>query len=142
MVDQALIDEIKAMRASGGSDNPSNILKIFEMFKQLAEEDEDLKEEVEDSEVSMQFTITDLNYKFWLIAKGAISYGEGDCPEDPSVSFSANSETIVGMFSGQVDATAAYMSGDLVIEGNLQDAMAFGEISSLAMEAAEEYFED
>lgn len=141
MVDQALIDEIKAMRAAGGGEK-EGILKIFEMFKQLAEEDEDLKEEIEDAEVAMQFTITDLDYKFWLVAKGSIAYGEGDCPEDPTVSFTANGETITGMFSGQVDATAAYMSGDLVIEGNLQDAMAFGEISSLAMEAAEEYFED
>lgn len=141
MVDQKLIDEIKAMRA-GGESKKEDILKIFEMFKQLSEEDEDLKEEVEDSEVAMQFTINDMDYTFWLIAKGSISYGEGECPEDPTVSFSANGETINGMFSGQVDATAAYMSGDLIIEGNLQDAMAFGEISSLAMEAAEEYFED
>jgi len=141
MVDKELIAEIKAMRESG-SDDTASILKIFEMFKQLADEDEDLKEEVEDAEIAMQFNITDVEYKFWLVAKGSIAYGEGDCPEDPTVSFSANKETIAGMFSGQVDATAAYMSGDLVIEGNLQDAMAFGEISSLAMEAAEEYFED
>lgn len=140
MVDQGLIDEIKAMRSAGGG-KKEDILKIFEMFKQLSEEDEDLKEEVEDSEIAMQFTITDMDYKFWLVVKGAISYGEGDCPDDVTVSFSANGETITGMFSGKVDATAAYMSGDLVIEGNLQDAMAFGEISSLAMEAAEEFFD-
>jgi hypothetical protein len=34
------------------------------------------------------------------------------------------------------------MSGDLVIEGNLQDAIAYGEIVSLAMEEGAEYFED
>ncbi len=141
MVDQALIDEIKKMREAGSAEKES-ILKIFEMFKQLSEEDEDLKEEVEDAEIAMQFTITDIDYKFFLIAKGSIAYGEGDCTEEPTVSFSANQETITGMFSGAVDATAAYMSGDLVIEGNLQDAMAFGEITSLAMEAAEEYFDN
>jgi hypothetical protein len=33
------------------------------------------------------------------------------------------------------------MSGDLVIEGNLQDAIAYGEIQGLAMELGAEYFE-
>jgi putative sterol carrier protein len=140
MVDKALIEEVKKMR-EGGESKKEDILKVFEMFKQVSLEDEDLKEEVEDSEIAMQFVITDEDYKFWLIAKGTLSYGEGVCTEDPTVTFSANAETIKGMFSGAVDATAAYMSGDLVIEGNLQDAMAFGEITSLAMEALEEYFD-
>jgi putative sterol carrier protein len=140
MVDKALIEEVKKMR-EGGESKKEDILKVFEMFKQVSLEDEDLKEEIEDSEIAMQFVITDEDYKFWLIAKGTLSYGEGDCTEDPTVTFSANAETIGGMFSGAVDATAAYMSGDLVIEGNLQDAMAFGEITSLAMEALEEYFD-
>jgi putative sterol carrier protein len=140
MVDQALIDELKKMR-EGGESKKEDVLKIFEIFKQVSLEDEDLKEEVEDSEIAMQFIMTDEDYKFWLIAKGTISYGEGDVPEDATVTFSANAETIKGMFSGSVDATAAYMSGDLVIEGNLQDAMAFGEISSLAMEALEDLLE-
>jgi hypothetical protein len=33
------------------------------------------------------------------------------------------------------------MSGDLVIDGNLQDAIAFGEIQSIASEEGVHYFE-
>ena len=47
----------------------------------------------------------------------------------------ANWETMGGMMSGEVDDTAAYMSGDLVIEGNLQDTMAYGEFMRIAVEA-------
>ncbi|MFX1489363.1 MAG: SCP2 sterol-binding domain-containing protein [Promethearchaeota archaeon] len=53
----------------------------------------------------------------------------------------ATQTTFAGITSGEVDGTSAYMSGDLVIEGNLQDAIAYGEIQGLAMELGEEYFE-
>ena len=42
------------------------------------------------------------------------------------------------MMTGEVDATSAYMAGDITVEGNLQDAMAFQEILELAMEAFED----
>jgi putative sterol carrier protein len=45
------------------------------------------------------------------------------------------------MLTGEVDATSAYMAGDITVEGNLQDAMAFQEILELAMEAFEDMTE-
>jgi hypothetical protein len=42
------------------------------------------------------------------------------------------------MLFGEVDATSAYMAGDITVEGNLQDAMAFQEIIELALEAFED----
>ena len=141
MVDQNLINEIKEMREKGAS-QPSDALKIFEFVKQLAEENEDLKEELEDIDTTMvQLIITDINYKYWVkMGDGTVDYGEGE-GDDPSVTMSATGATWTGMSSGEIESTSAYMSGDLVIDGNLQDAIAFGEIQGIAMEEGAHYFE-
>jgi putative sterol carrier protein len=143
MVDEALIEKLKAMRKDPGSaDKKEAVQTLFEVFKQAAKEDEDLKEEVEDSDLCMQFRLTDSEDSFWISARdGEVNYGEGDGP-DVTVTMSATQETMTGILSRQVDATSAYMGGDLQIEGSLQDAMAFSEIAELAMEYLEDELED
>jgi len=141
MVDQNLINEMKEMREKGVS-QPSDALKVFEFAKQLAEESEDLKEELEDIDTTVvQLVISDIDYKYWVkMGDGTIEYGEGE-GEDPSVTMSATGATWGGLSSGEIESTSAYMSGDLVIDGNLQDAIAFGEIQAIAMEEGAHYFE-
>jgi putative sterol carrier protein len=141
MVDQDLINKLKEMREKGAS-QPSDALKIFEFAKQLAEESEDLKEELEDMDATVvQLVMTDINYKYWVkMGDGTVDYGEGD-GDDPNVTMSATGATWAGLSSGEIDSTSAYMSGDLVIDGNLQDAIAFGEIQSITMEEGAHYFE-
>ena len=142
MVDENLIKELKELREKGAR-QPSDALKFYEYVKQLAEENEELKEELEDIDTTViQMVITDFDYKYWLkFGEGKVEYGEGE-GEDPSVTMSATGATWAGMSSGEIDGTSAYMSGDLAIEGNLQDAIAFGEITSLVRELGEDYFED
>jgi len=141
MVDPNLIKELKEMREKGAS-KPSDALKIFEFAKQLAEENEDLKEELEDIDTMVvQLVMTDVDYKYWVkMGDGTVDYGEG-AGDDPSVTMSATGATWAGLSSGEIESTSAYMSGDLVIDGNLQDAIAFGEIQSIANEEGAEYFE-
>ncbi len=140
MVDENLIKELKEMREKGTS-QPSDALKMYEFVKQMAEESEDLKEELEDIDaMAVQLVVTDVNYKYWVkLGDGKIDYGEGEA-DDPSVTMSATGATWAGLSSGELDSTSAYMSGDLAIEGNLQDAIAYGEIVGLAMEEGAEYF--
>ena len=142
MVDENLIKELKEMREKGQS-QPSDALKMYEFVKQMAEESEDLKEELEDIDAMMvQLVVNDVDYKYWVkLGDGKIDYGEGEA-DDPSVTMSATGATWAGLGSGELDSTSAYMSGDLVIEGNLQDAIAYGEVIGLAMEEGAEYFED
>ncbi len=142
MVDENLIKELKEMRAKGAS-QPSDALKMYEFVKQMVEESEDLKEELEDIDaMAVQLVVTDVNYKYWVkLGDGKIDYGEGEA-DDPSVTMSATQATWAGLSSGELDSTSAYMSGDLAIEGNLQDAIAYGEIVGLATEEGAEYFED
>ena len=143
MVDEALIKELKVkFDAGAAASDVMDTLKVFELFKQIAVENEDLKEELEDMDITIQMNITDADKKFWLKAKeGTLEFGEGDV-ENPSFTFSATKEVGSGMLFGEVDATSAYMAGDITVEGNLQDAMAFQEIIELALEAYEDLAED
>lgn len=143
MVDEALLKEMKVkFEAGAAASDVMDTLKVFDMFKQIAVENEDLKEELEDMDITIQMNITDADKKFWLKAKeGSLEYGEGTV-DNPSFTFSATKEVGSGMLFGEVDATSAYMAGDITVEGNLQDAMAFQEIIELALEAYEDLIED
>ena len=142
MVDEALLKEIKEkMDAGAAASDVNDTLKVYELFKQVAEENEDLKEELEDMDIAIQMVITDADKRFWLKAHdGTMEFGEGDV-DNPSFTFSATKEVAAGMLFGEVDATSAYMAGDITVEGNLQDAMAFQEIIELALEALEAMFD-
>jgi putative sterol carrier protein len=132
MVSTDLLKKLKDLRDGVGERQPSDALLLAEALKQLAVENEDVKEEVEDMDtILVQFEYTDVDYKYWVkVGEGEVEYAEG-VAEDPSVTMKASGATWAGMGSGEIDATSAYMSGDLVIEGNLQDAIAYGEINGL-----------
>ncbi|TXT65483.1 MAG: hypothetical protein BAJALOKI3v1_100054 [Promethearchaeota archaeon] len=142
MVDENLLMEMKE-KFEGGPEaaDIDDTLKAFELYSQLAEKSEYLKEEIEDMNIAVQMIISDKDKKFWVkVNEGDMEYGEGEL-EDPSFTFTANFETGAGLLFGEIDATSAYMAGDITVEGNLQDAMAFQEIIELALEAFEEEIE-
>lgn len=141
MVDEKLIKEIKEMREKGPG-APSDALKLFEFMKQLGAENEEFKEELEDIDtIVAQMEVTDIDYKYWVkFGEGAVDYGEG-ASDEATVTMKAAQATWTGLSAGEIDSTSAYMSGDLVIEGNLQDAIAFGEIQGLATELGAELLE-
>jgi len=117
----------------------SDQLAFLEKMKKLAEENEEFKEELEDlDEIIAQNIITDVNYKFWIkFGGGKLEYGEGEI-ENPSFTMSCTAAIMTGMGTGEVDGTSAYMSGDLTIEGDLQGAIAYGEITGIARDILEE----
>jgi putative sterol carrier protein len=139
MVDADLIEKVKGLIDAGAdAAGPDDLKTMYELYKQIAVENEDLKEELEDMDITVQQVITDKDVKYWMKAKeGNLEYGAGDV-ENPSFTFSCTMTVGAGMLYGEVDATSAYMAGDITVEGNLQDAMAFQEIIELAMEAFED----
>ncbi len=143
MVDESLLKEVKTAQDAGASSaSVESMMKNFEFIKQISAENEDLKEELEDMDIVIQMVITDADKKFWLSVKeGSLDFGDGDV-ENPSFTMSSTLETGAGILMGEVDATSAYMAGDITVEGNLQDAMAFQEIIELALEAYEDLIED
>ncbi len=142
-MDEAILKDLKEkMDAGADAATIEDIPKVFNFFVEVSKENEDLQEELEDMDIVVQQVLTDVDKKFWLIAKeGKLSFGEG-VVENPSFTFSCTMAVGAGMLFGEVDATSAYMAGDITVEGNLQDAMAFQEIIELAMEAFEDLSED
>ena len=138
MVDQAVIDEVKKLRENMG-DDPKALLTMQELMKQASAEIDDLKEELDDIDQFVgQMVISDKDWKMWVkIGDGVYEYGEGEAT-DASFTMTCNWETMSGMMTGEVDGTSAYMSGDMQIDGNLQDVMAYGEYSSFAAETLQE----
>ncbi len=143
MVDESLLKEIKAAQDAGASAaSADDVKKSLAFIKQVSVENEDLKEELEDMDIAIQLVFSDVDIKFWLTVKeGDLDFGEGDV-DNPSFTLTSTLEVGAGIVMGEVDATSAYMAGDITVEGNLQDAMAFQEIIELALEAFEDLVED
>ena len=143
MVDEDLLKKIKAAQDAGAaSASADDVMQMYEFVKQISKENEDLKEELEEMDIAISMSLTDLDKKYWLTVKeGDLDFGEGDV-DNPSFTMSSTLEVGAGILMGEVDATSAYMAGDITVEGNLQDAMAFQEIIELALEAYEDLAED
>ena len=143
MVDQALVDELKGiMEAGAGSAKPEHALRVFEFFKQVADENEEIQEELEDIEISAQIILSDVDKKFWVkVADSKIEYGEGAL-DGASFILTSNLEKGSGILIGETDATSAYMAGEISVEGSLPDALSFQSVVELAMEVFEEITED
>jgi putative sterol carrier protein len=138
MVSDDVIDKIKELRDKEQTE-PGDALVLFGLFKQIAEEDEEIKEELEDiDEIIVQNNYTDADFKYWVkLGEGKFDVGEGEA-NDPTVIMSAAADMWASLGTGDLDATSAYMAGDLEIEGNLQDAISYGQILDLIREVIEE----
>jgi putative sterol carrier protein len=139
-MDEKLALEIKEMYENKKvGEKPENLLKIYEFVKQFSAENEELQEELEDiNEFQAQIHISEPEFKCWVkLGDGKFDYGEGEI-DDPSFTLSCTQEIMGGMMQGEIDSTSAYMSGDLTIDGNLQDSMAYGEFLGIAMELSQD----
>jgi len=141
MVDKKLAKEVRKMyERSKIKEDPQNILKFLEITKQLAVEDEELKEVLETEKITGQWVLTDRDFAWWLSAgDGVFDYGLGEA-DDPSFTMKANWDLMGGILSMEVDGTEAFMAGDLVIEGDLQVVTEiYGEITRVAIEAMQRF---
>ncbi|MFO7797246.1 MAG: hypothetical protein R6W84_13955, partial [Promethearchaeia archaeon] len=79
MVDEALVKELKEkFDAGAAAADPDDAIKCFTLYQQIAEEMEDLKEELEDMDIAVQMILTDADKKMWVKAsEGNLEFGEG-----------------------------------------------------------------
>ncbi len=131
-MDADLLKKLAELRDREGERKPSDALILAEALKQLAKENDEIKEEIEDiEEILVQFEYIDSGYKYWVkLGEGSVEYSEGEADE-PNVTMKATGATWTGLGTGEIESTSAYMAGDLQIEGNLQDAITYGEINGL-----------
>jgi putative sterol carrier protein len=75
-------------------------------------------------DVSVEFEIEDLDTFFYVhFQDGGFSGGMSEFPGEAMVELCLTSEVFDGMFSGELDATTAAMSGDLAFAGDVSAAM-------------------
>ncbi len=134
MVNPALIQELKSNVAAGAEKaGVGATLKVFEFFKQIGQEDSEMKQELTSLNMLAMINVTDKNKKYWMrVTNGKVEYGEGEV-KDPTFVFSAPFALLFDVVIGKVNPTSEYLAGNVGIEGNVPDAMAFQSIIELAM---------
>ena len=138
IVNSELLNEIK-LKLSDGSAMPGDCLKIFEIYKQVSLELAGLREEFDDmAMLDMNFLgqiiISDENKKFWLKFKeGKVDYGEGDV-DNPSLTFTTNMATFIGILFGTIEISGAHDAGDVSFDGGSEALMDLQAITSVLNE--------
>lgn len=135
MVKESLLRDLRTTMNLGSSRaKVEDISNFLEFIKYIASENEDLIDELEDMDISIQLVLRDVNKKFWLMVKeGVLDCNEGAI-ENPSFTMSSTLETVAGILLGENDATSAYIADDITVDGNRQDGMVFQEIIELSLE--------
>jgi len=120
-----------------GSFGAEDLEDYLKLFMQVANESEDIAEEVEGWDRTFLVKLEDGD-NFWLqVEEGKFSSGKAEV-DSPDITLEMNSENAAGIFCGEIDATSAYMSGDLKIIGPLPDAVKFRTLTELVREEIED----
>jgi len=111
-------------KVEGGTFGLKDLQDFLTLFTQVANSIDETRDEVQGFNRRFQFRL--LGYSdIWLsIQGGSFEMGEGDI-EAPDIILEMDAELGAGVFTGQVDATVAYMNGDLKVDGSLPDAIKF-----------------
>ena len=98
-------------------------------FEEIAKVDEEFQEDLEDIDGIVQWNIGNIR-AYLKFDEGKYSFEMDAEADDPDVTMILEDiEFARQFFSGEVDGTSAYMSGDLKIEGNLQLSMTYGSLA-------------
>ncbi len=103
---------------------------MVKSLEEIAKVDEDFQEELEDfDDATIQWNVGNIRV-YITIKDGKYSFEMDAEAEDPEVTMIIEDLDIAKQFfSGELDGTSAYMSGDLKIEGDLQLTMAYGALA-------------
>lgn len=127
----AILDKIDA-----GSLELSDLRDYFTVFTQICNNTEEIRDEVERFDRCFQFVI-DAKPTAWLdIREKKFETGSGK-HDHPDIILEMDTRLALGMFSGRIDPTAAYMNGELRVTGVINDAIQFRTILELVQEELE-----
>jgi putative sterol carrier protein len=98
-------------------------------FEEIAKVDEEFQEDLEDIDGIVQWNIGNIR-AYLKFDEGKYSFEMDKEADDPDVTMILEDIDFARkFFNGEEDGTAAYMSGDLKIEGNLQLTMTYGSLA-------------
>ncbi|MCX6001744.1 MAG: M24 family metallopeptidase [Chloroflexi bacterium] len=120
-------------RVEGGTFKLDDLQDFLTLFIQVANNIDETRDEVQGFNRKFQFRLSGCP-DIWLnIQGGSFEMGGGDI-QAPDITLDMSAELAVGVFTGQVDATMAYMNGDLKVDGNLPDAIKFRTLVDMVRE--------
>jgi putative sterol carrier protein len=134
-IDVALRDMILD-KIEEGSFGMEDLKDYFAVLTQISNNTEDIQDEVEGFHRTFLYKINGTPVAWLSIKDKRFEMGSGDI-EGPDITLDMSEELAIGMFSGQVDPTAAYMSGDLRVDGVINDAIVLRDILNLVAEEME-----
>jgi putative sterol carrier protein len=134
-IDVALKDMILD-KIQEGSFGMEDLKDYFTVSTQISNNTEDVQDEVEGFDRTFLYKISGRPVAWLSIKDKRFEMGSGDI-EGPDIILDMSEELAIGIFSGQVDPTAAYMSGDLRIDGVINDAIVLRNILNLIHEEME-----
>jgi len=138
-------EELKAKmfdKIEEGEFEVADMADYMTLFCEIANESADVQEEVEDWDRNFR-VILDGGTDFWLQIDGGIfewtpENGSNPASAAPLITLKSSAADAAAIFTGERDATAAYMSGVLKIEGELTDAVKLRSIIEIIREEIEE----
>ena len=134
-IDEALRDMVQE-KIDEGTFGMEDLHDYFTVFTQLSNNTEDIQDEVEGFDRTFLFKIDGRPTAWFSIKDKNFEMGSGDI-EKPEITLDMSEELAIGIFSGQVDPTQAYMNGDLKVDGVISDAIVFRNILDLVQEEME-----
>ncbi|MEM1657975.1 MAG: SCP2 sterol-binding domain-containing protein [Candidatus Jordarchaeales archaeon] len=105
--------------------------QLLKKIEEIAAKNEDIQAEIEGWDRILQFNIEGAQPFYVQTKNGKLTIHQGT-HQNPDLTFEASKETILAILKGELDATSAYMSGDLKITGPLPDAVKFRTILEIA----------
>jgi putative sterol carrier protein len=134
-IDEELRDSVLD-RIEEGTFCADDLKDYFTVFTQICNNTEDVQDEVEGFDRKFQITL-DGEPAAWLRIEGLkFEMGSGAI-EAPNTVLDMNARVALDIFAGLVDPTAAYMSGDLKVDGILADALVFRSLLDLVQDELE-----
>ena len=107
-----------------GYESAAEMEEVIKRWLELIPGDEAIIEGCKGYDVSVEFEVEDLDFFFYTHFKdGSFSGGMGEFPGEAMVELCMSSAVFDGMFSNELDATTAAMSGDLAFAGDVSAAM-------------------
>jgi len=134
-IDEALRDMVQE-KIDEGTFGMEDLHDYFTVFTQLSNNTEDIQDEVEGFDRTFLFKIDGRPTAWFSIKDAKLEMGSGEI-DNPEITLDMSEELAIGIFSGQVDPTQAYMNGDLKVAGVINDAIVFRNILDLVQEEME-----
>lgn len=99
-------------------------VKVCTKMLELLKNDPAIKQGCQGLDLTVTFELTDYDFALNLgFHDGLVKGSVGEPDDDSAVRLSMDSTVFDGMFTGEVDATSAAMSGELMFSGDVSTAM-------------------